>query len=530
VRQLKSAWTRLDRRKQIIAGGAALAVFLGVLLMSRMSARQDMALLYAGLETSSAGDVITALEQRNAHFEVRGDSIYVASGQRDSLRMTLAGEGLPSNGSRGYELLDSLTGFGTTSQMFDAAYWRAKEGELARTIIANPRITQARVHIASNGTNPFRRTVEPTASVSLTTAGPALSKEQARAIQYLVASAVPGLIVENVAVVDATGIILTSQGDSAQPAAQDDRAEVLRERVLRLLEARVGPGNAVVEVSVDTVTETETMRERRVDPDSRVIVSTESQERSNTSSGIGGNVTVASNLPDTEDGGETAQSRNDELRESVTYRVSETELEVHKAPGAIRRVTVAVLVNGLKQADEDGEAVHLQRPEEELEALRQLVASAVGFDPKRGDQITLKSMELPAAEPLGTAAEPGLLSRLGVNPMPLMKMALIGAVTLALGLFVVRPILIGSPGTAAPAPVAETAQRSGDDMPERPALTGEIDESPGSAAERANLPAPRAETQVESSPAGDRLRALIAERQDESLEILRGWLEDKETT
>ena len=116
----------------------------------------------------AAGDVVRALEQRGATFDVRGGSIFVDSSQRDELRMTLASEGLPANSTSGYELLDSLSGFGTTSQMFDAAYWRAKEGELARTIVASSQFAMARVHIASTGSNPFQRGITPKASVSVT--------------------------------------------------------------------------------------------------------------------------------------------------------------------------------------------------------------------------------------------------------------------------------------------------------------------------------------------------------------------------
>lgn len=533
MQQIKSAWNRLDRRRQIIAGLAALAVFLGILALSRMSVGQDMKLLYAGLDSPAAGEVVQSLEQQGAVYEVRGSAIYVAAEQRDALRMTLAGEGLPNTGSRGYELLDSLTGFGTTSQMFDAAYWRAKEGELARTIVANPRISQARVHIASNGANPFRRTIEPTASVSVTSAGPALPADQARAIQFLVASAVPGLTVENVAVVDAKGAILSSQGRTAQPEGQDDRADLLRERVLRLVEARVGAGNAVVEVSIDTVTETESIRERRIDPDSRVVISTDTQERANNSTGTGGEVTVASNLPDSEDaGGNGSKSSNSETRESVTYKVSETELEIHRQPGAVRRLTVAVLVNGLANIGDDGAEGFSPRPEEELDALRDLVASAVGFDSERGDRITLKSMELTVAEPLGTAATSGLFERLGLNAMPLAKMMIVALVSLVLGLFVVRPILL-SPASEEPPKLVGPANRPRDvgASDSSRVLTGEIENDDSVSDNRApNLPvlADTGTDQNTSAPAVDRLRALIGERRQESVEILRGWLEERE--
>ena len=131
--------------------------------------------------------------------------------QRDSLRMTLAAEGLPANSGAGYELLDGLSGFGTTAQMFDAAYWRAKEGELARTIRANPQIKSARVHIAQAPEMPFQANVPPKASVTVTTAGGGLSTAQARAIRHLVAAAVPGLLPEAVAVIDSVGGLIPGE-------------------------------------------------------------------------------------------------------------------------------------------------------------------------------------------------------------------------------------------------------------------------------------------------------------------------------
>ncbi|PIV75042.1 MAG: hypothetical protein COW55_07070, partial [Rhodobacteraceae bacterium CG17_big_fil_post_rev_8_21_14_2_50_65_11] len=148
LQNLVALWTALDGRRRTIVIGATIAMFLAILGLSRMAATPSMALLYAGMDSSAAGQVVAALEQRGVAYEVRGDSIHVDASQRDALRMTLAAEGLPATGAAGYELLDGLSGFGTTSQMFDAAYWRAREGELARTILANPQIRAARVHIA----------------------------------------------------------------------------------------------------------------------------------------------------------------------------------------------------------------------------------------------------------------------------------------------------------------------------------------------------------------------------------------------
>ena len=140
MQNLISIWKALDAKRRAIVAGATVAVFVAILAIAQFAGKPGMALLYAGLQGAAAGDVVAALEQEGVAFEVRGDSIYVDSTRRDSLRMVLAAQGLPANSGTGYELLDGLSGFGTTSQMFDAAYWRAKEGELARTILANPQI------------------------------------------------------------------------------------------------------------------------------------------------------------------------------------------------------------------------------------------------------------------------------------------------------------------------------------------------------------------------------------------------------
>ncbi len=539
VNQMKTVWAGLDNRKKIVVGLAVLALLVTLVVMSRLATAPTMKLLYAGLENGSAGDVVRALEQRGTTFEVRGGSIYVPANQRDELRMMLASEGLPANGGKGYELLDSLNGFGTTSQMFDAAYWRAKEGELARTIVASPHVSQARVHIANNGLNPFQRTVEPTASVSVTPAGAPITPAQANAMRFLIASAVAGLSVENVAVIDANGALIGSTETAAAPSSGDDRAQLLRDRVLRLVEARVGAGNAVVEVSVDTVTQTESIRERRFDPEGRVAISTDTEERSDSSSNAGrGDVTVASNLPDGDEAaGDGSKANATETRERINYEVSETEHEILRAPGAVKRLTVAVLVNGISAPADDGTPVFQPRGEEELSALKDLVASAVGFDADRGDVITLKSMDLPSVVPLGTEASVGMFDSMALDLMSLIQLAALALVALVLGLFVVRPIL-AKPGTLAGTGVAALP---GGRTPEAiqadngPVLTGEIDDgsedgftSVAALGSNAGQSEPGVPAIADGPSPVERLRAMIGERQEETVEILRSWLEESE--
>lgn len=535
LEQLTSVWNALDTRRKAIVVGATLIVFAAVLGLARMAAAPNMALLYAGLEPGPAGEVVSALEAQGVAVEIRGGGIYVDSSRRDGLRMTLAAEGLPANSAKGYELLDGLSGFGTTSQMFDAAYWRAKEGELARTIMSAPHVQTARVHIATPTAQGLRPRGTPTASVAVSTADGTLSAQHAKALKYLVSSAVPGLSPDDVSVIDSRGGLIQGSEDAAMSGDASDRAEMLKHNVERLLEARVGYGNAIVELAIDTAQEAETIRERRFDPEERVAISTDTTETANSANESGQTgVTVASNLPtgDAAGPGGSSNSSNSETRERVNYEVSETTREVQRGPGTVRRITVAVLVDGIRTVNDAGEEIWTARDEEELSALYDLVAGAVGFDEARGDAITIRSMEFEPILPAGTEAPHGMLARFGLDAMALIKLAVLAIVALVLALFVVRPALVARSVEATPEPDTLPAPDA-DIEPGPPALTGEIDDGAFEGPEMAvvsdfdfgdggELPA------LDGGNPVDRLRRLIEERQAETVEILRGWMENED--
>ena len=508
-----SVWAGLDAKRRIIVAAATIGMFAAIFALTRGSTSQDMALLYSGLDGAAAGEIITALEQRGVAYEVRGDAIFVPSAMRDIERMMLASEGLPASGAQGYELLDSLSGFGTTSQMFDAAYWRAKEGELARTIVAVPNIRAARVHISAATNRPFRREDRPTAAVTVTTSGGSISASQAQALRFLVAAAVSGMRPEDVAIIDSVAGLIPTEGTPGAGTGEPRTAE-LQARAARLLEARVGPGNAVVEVSVETVTESEQIVERRFDPESRVAISTETEESTSSAQGTaGGDVTVASNLPDGDAAGEAGGNRSEDsqTRNVTNFEVSETSREIIRAPGDVRRLTVAVLVNDVTTVDAAGVATTTPRSEEELAALSDLVGSAVGLDESRGDVITVRSMPFEPVPELGTEAVAA-----GGMPFDLMELAKLGVLALTaliLGLFVVRPILANNRPVAAlppPEPLPSLFPEGGFptmnfDTIDSQALGGE-DEDPVA-----------------------RLRQLIEEREEETVQILQSWIEDPDT-
>jgi flagellar M-ring protein FliF len=513
LQHLKSFWDGLDARRRVIAGLAALAVVVGIVGISRMATKTDMALLYSGLDATAAGEVVAELEAEGIAFDVSDTAILVDRTARDRIRMTLAAKNLPAGGPAGYEILDGLSGFGTTSQMFDAAYWRAKEGELARTITGSPDVRAARVHLANPVSQPFSRTPAGSASVTVTMARGELSRGQAEAIRYLVSSAVAGIAPDAVAVLDAArGVVLAGkdQGLAGGAPSAGERAETLRANIQRLLEARVGQGRAIVEVNVDTDLDSQTISERTVDPESRVAISSETEESAENATGTNPSVTVASNLPD----GDVGSDRSDSSRTATTTRerqnfeISETRRERVVLPGQVRRISVAVMVDGITTKAPDGTETWAPRPDDEIDTLRQLVQSAMGYDETRGDVVTISSLAFtpPAAQGALAERSGGFLDLHGAR---LAQLGVLAAIVLALILFVLRPLL-------GRAPVVEITELIGPADGSRPptqiAGSGDILDLPAASA-----------TKI------DRLRDVISGRSEESAAVLRAWIEAPET-
>lgn len=498
------------RKVSSVIGLVVILIVLGALV--RAATTPAMALLYSGLDSTAASGVIEGLEREGVLYEVRNRAIYVPINVRDRVRITLAGQGLPATGEAGYELLDDLSGFGTTSEMFDAAFWRAKEGELARTILASSRVIRARVHIGQTSRRPFEREVPMTASVTISTSSGALSRQQAEAIRYLVSSAIAGLASQNVSVIDQeNGVILRSGEENAETGAGEParQASVLKRSVERLLEARVGPDSAVVEVSLETIRDSETIRERVLDPTGQVVIHTDTEDSSQASEGDVNAVTVASNLADgdVEGAGGDSTRQSSSTRERVNYEVSEVVRERVRPPGDVRRISVAVMVDGVREEAADGTIQWSPRPDEELAALQDLVKSAVGFDEARGDIVTIQSLEFSDPPAAGTVVEAGFMDLLSVNAMALIQIATLGIVALMLGLFVVRPIL-----RIEDTPLVTVDESASIEAPEA------IEVVSAGAAEALDLEAADID-QIEE------LRAVVDDAPDDAVRLLRNWLE-----
>ncbi len=231
-------------------------------------------------------------------------------------------------------------------------------------------------------------------------------------------------------------------------------------------------------------------------------------------------MTVASNLPDGDAAGGDGSSNNEnsESRSLTNYEVNETQRQLTRIPGDVRRLTVAVLVNDVTTIDADGVEVISPRTQAELDALQALVASAVGFNADRGDEITIRSMQFEPLALLGSTAS--VASRPPLNMMRLIQIGVLAVVALILGLFVVRPILApsGPPALANPASgqtlIGQAAQ---------PIAINDQARADGAIA----LPAIAKPTAEDPDPVA-RLRQMISNREGETIQILQDWMEQPE--
>ncbi|WOI52697.1 flagellar basal-body MS-ring/collar protein FliF [Parvularcula sp. LCG005] len=441
---LLGTFQALTLRQRIIAGLSTVAVIACVWAAVLIGTKEGDALLFAGLDPQVAGEIATELDGMSVNYDIRGSGIYVPTSERDRLRLEMARLGLPAVSGDGYELLDSLNGFSTTADMFDAAYWRAKEGELTRTIMAMPGVKSARVHLGVTRSSAFRRQMDDkSASVTVVSPG-GLTKEQARSIQYLTALAVANLSPEHVAVIDSARGVITGPGGTADNMGSDvdARTAELESRLQRMLEAHVGYGNARVTVAMDIDRQRMAQTERLIDPDTRQIASRSLMEERDVEDVTGGPVTVASNLPD---GDVEAEDENPIKRtkrnEQVVYTGTEIERVTEQAAGSIRRLSVAVLINERFTTNEEGELVPQPRSAEELETLEALIGSAAGIDTERGDSLTLRTLpfDSPAVDEI--AAPSFVDTYVMPNAVDSAKLVFLGLMAIVLGLFVVKPAL-----------------------------------------------------------------------------------------
>ena len=392
-------------------GGILLALITFLIFISMRVSSPDYSLLYGDLSSGDITAIATQLDQAQVPYQISEDntSILVAENNVGSARMLLAETGLPNGGSVGYELFDNQSGFGTTNDIVNLNKVRALEGELSRTITSLSPIKTARVHLVLPQRELFSRESRP-ASGSVAVglkAGASLEQDQVQAIQSLVAAAVPQLKAQKVAIIDQSGKLL-ARGDDEELTQANLKAEEMRlnyeQRMTRAVEDMVGRivgyGKVRANVTADINFDRVSTNEESYDPETQVIRSSQTIEENNVERDASeDNVSVENNLPAVGndlffDAAPSLESSR--LEETTNYEISRTTRNMVRETVEVRRLSVAVLVDGQYSQNAEGEKTYEPRSEQELDQIAALVRSAIGFDAVRGD--TLEVVNLQFAE------------------------------------------------------------------------------------------------------------------------------------
>ena len=512
-----------------------------------MNMGQPKALLYSNLDLKEAGTITQALDQANVKYEVKGDgsTIMVNRDQVASTRLMLSGKGLPTAGSVGYEIFDQTSALGQTDFVQQLNRQRALEGELARTIRSLDGITAARVHLVLPKRQLFDEdTEQPSAAVAIGVGGREPTSDQVRAMQNLVAGAVPNLKSDRVTVVDQHGKTL-SGGDTGMADAADGRKGEVEQRIAKqvkaLVEGVVGAGKARVNVTADLELNRVTIAQESFDPDGQVIrsESTTDENSNENQPDSTGQVSATANLPAGGGGlgGATSTSATGRQESTTNYEISKTTRTEVQEPGQVKRLSVAVAVDGATgDAAKDGKpGPYTPRTAEEMQRIEQLVRTAVGFNQQRGDQVTVVNVRFPTAENSeGVSAANPLMGFDKNDIMRAVEMGIMAIVAILMMLFIVRPLLKNATGGGGMPALSggrgvtqlvttadgQTMQLSTD------AAGGQHLQLPGPAGELDHkIDIARIEGQVKASSV-KRVAEFVEKHPEESVSILRSWLHE----
>lgn len=455
-------------RKNWLVGAAAF-LLAGVVAIGWYATRTDWRTLYAGLDPEDAREMASELTAANIPYDVSpdGTALRVSSDFLDKARLITTAKGGPRSGRMGFELFDKPNWVGSE---FDEKvnYQRALEGELEHTIDTLSDVESSRVHLVMAHDSLFTdEQRDAKASVVLTLRRRSLSDDEATSIRNLVASAVDDLHPENVTLVDSSGQQLGRKDGSAQ---NDAHEQELASKLIETLEPVAGEGNVRASVNVDYDSSTADEVDETYDPSNVVTLSMQRTEQTaGTTAQVAGVPGTASNAPNTKPPvyPTSTPEMQSEKQESGTYGASKKVRHTTQGAGRVRRITAAVLIN--QRMVVNGRQVSWQpRSPEEMKRLSDLAEAVIGYDPSRGDTVSVEDLPFDSQ----TDHQPPLGHRFlaAVSQSgPLLKFATILLAMLALLLFVVRPLMaVVKPGEIPALPSPSTALAGAVEAPPTP--------------------------------------------------------------
>ncbi|MFJ6023156.1 flagellar basal-body MS-ring/collar protein FliF [Brevundimonas sp. NPDC092305] len=530
-------------RLTVVLGVAAGVAAVLVAVMLRIGEAPD-ALLYSNLDLREAGEVTAALDQAGIKYSSRGDgsTIFVSRDQVGEARMLVAGKGLVTSGGVGYEIFDNQSVLGQTEFQQNMNAKRALEGELARTIQSMRGINSARVMIAMPERQLFQTaSAEPTAAVVVGVTGGQLSGAQVQAIRNVIASSVPGMKPEKVTLTDTSNRTLAAGTDgdgfsaaSAEEARGQTEAQ-LQARIKDIVEGVVGVGAARVQVTAEIDHSRQTTQQQQFDPDGQVVrsTSTNGSESSDTTSVPDGGATATNNIPGGQAPNATPQgSRDTQNTETTNYEISNTTTTTVKEAGEIKKLAVAVVVDGkyTPPASGNGEPTYAPVSEEDRAKIDALVKAAIGFNADRGDtvQVTAMRFNRDASVVGGEEAKSSLFDFTKNDIMRGVELLVLLITGILLIFFVLRPLLKTASGGGSPqlagaggVPVThlQTSMVAGAD----PMGGSNLMLPPSEMDQRLDIA--RIEGQVKASSVR-KVAEFVEKHPDESTAILRSWVHE----
>ncbi|UWM75975.1 flagellar basal-body MS-ring/collar protein FliF [Rhizobium sp. WSM4643] len=398
----------LGRTRLMILGGVgavSIAIVLAAALFVNKPAQET---LYVGLDSPDLNQISMALAEANVDFQVGtdGSSISVPAGMTGKARLMLAERGLPNSANAGYELFDNVGSLGLTSFMQEVTRVRALEGEIARTIQSISGITAARVHIVMPEVGNFRKAEQkPTASVMIR-ATATTGRSAATSIRHLVASAVPGLDVDDVTILDSAGQLLAS-GDEASNSSLNRSLNIVQNvqqevesNIDKALAPFLGMDNFRSSVTADLNTDAQQIQETTYDPESKVersVRSTKEAQQSQQKQSDSA-TTVEQNIPQAApaaggSAGPESQDKSDKREEQTNYEINSRTTATTRNSYKVEKLSIAVVVNKGRIAKMVGEPADQTKVDAYLAEMQKIVASAAGIDAKRGDVVTVTAMD-----------------------------------------------------------------------------------------------------------------------------------------
>jgi flagellar M-ring protein FliF len=407
--QFRKAFDDMTNTQKGMVAAISLTVLLGLIGFGLWASQDSMGVLFSNLPPVDANRIVEELKKSNIKYELSQDqrTVSVPEGRVGDLRLKFAGDGLPKGEGIGFEKLEnpSLT---TTDFTQKIMYRRALEFNLAKTVMSLQQVSDAVVHITPANDSPFVTEKEDAkASVLLKLKGTRLlPEENTQAIVNLVAASVEGLKPEQVVVIDQFSRILSRSGQDTMAGATDSQKKAQREeedhlvqRVTELLEPVVGLGRVRATARVDLDFDKVHTNEEKFDPQGQVERETKVVEEHETKrEGASGAPGTPSNLAPATGGGGAGNStaQKDKKETDTHFEISKTMSSTDRAPGNVRRMSVAVIVDNSSIWEKDGKGDPVERllprTPDELKKIRDQVSSAVGFQPKRGDELTVENL------------------------------------------------------------------------------------------------------------------------------------------